>query len=212
MAQRFVIHPDNPQKRLVEQATKLLQSGALAVIPTDGCYALCCHIGDKAAADRLRAIRGIDEKHLLTILCADLSQLANYAKVDNAQYRFLKHWTPGPYTFVLEATKEVPRRLAHPSRKSIGLRVPDHPFVRELLATMGEPVLASTLKMPGQEEPMADPEDIIALLGKRIELLVDEGSLGQTPTTIINMEGSTPLVQRVGLGAEAISDAGIAAI
>jgi tRNA threonylcarbamoyl adenosine modification protein (Sua5/YciO/YrdC/YwlC family) len=207
MAQHFQIHPTHPQKRLIDQAVQWLNKGGLLVIPTDACYALCCHLGDKQAAERLRAIRGIDEKHLLTILCADLSQLANYAQVDNAQYRFLKHWTPGPYTFVLPATKEVPRRLAHPSRKSIGLRVPESPIVRELLATLGEPVLASTLKMPGEDEPLHEPEAIMALIGKRIDVMVDAGNLGTEPTTIINMEGQTPLIQRMGLGGIAIAAA-----
>jgi tRNA threonylcarbamoyl adenosine modification protein (Sua5/YciO/YrdC/YwlC family) len=213
MAQRFEVHPTHPQKRLIDQAAKILREGGLVVVPTDACYALCCHLGDKTASERLRAIRGIDDKHLLTILCADLSQLANYAKVDNGQFRFLKHWTPGPYTFVLEATKEVPRRLAHPSRKSIGLRVPDTPILRELLESLGEPVLASTLKLPSLDgetpfdDPLSDPEEIIAKLGKRIDLLIDAGVLGTEPTTIINMEDGTPVVQRVGLGAEAISSA-----
>jgi tRNA threonylcarbamoyl adenosine modification protein (Sua5/YciO/YrdC/YwlC family) len=213
MAQRFEVHPTHPQKRLIDQAAKILREGGLAVVPTDACYALCCHLGDKTASERLRAIRGIDDKHLLTILCADLSQLGNYAKVDNGQFRFLKHWTPGPYTFVLEATKEVPRRLAHPSRKSIGLRVPDTPILRDLLEALGEPVLASTLKLPSLEgetpfdDPLSDPEEIIAKLGKRIDLLIDAGVLGTEPTTIINMEEGSPVVQRFGLGAEAISSA-----
>jgi tRNA threonylcarbamoyl adenosine modification protein (Sua5/YciO/YrdC/YwlC family) len=213
MAQRFEVHPTHPQKRLIDQAAKILREGGLVVVPTDACYALCCHLGDKTASERLRAIRGIDDKHLLTILCADLSQLGIYAKVDNGQFRFLKHWTPGPYTFVLEATKEVPRRLAHPSRKSIGLRVPDTPILRDLLESLGEPVLASTLKLPSLggenpfDDPLSDPEEIIAKLGKRIDLLIDAGVLGTEPTTIINMEDGTPVVQRVGLGAEAISSA-----
>jgi tRNA threonylcarbamoyl adenosine modification protein (Sua5/YciO/YrdC/YwlC family) len=216
MAQRFEVHPTHPQKRLIDQAAKILREGGLAVLPTDACYALCCHLGDKTASERLRAIRGIDDKHLLTILCSDLSQLSNYAKVDNGQFRFLKHWTPGPYTFVLEATKEVPRRLAHPSRKSIGLRVPDTPILRALLETLGEPVLASTLKLPNTgrdqtdnpfDDPMSDPDEIIATIGKRIDLLIDVGMMGTEPTTIINMEDGTPLVQRAGLGAEAISAA-----
>jgi tRNA threonylcarbamoyl adenosine modification protein (Sua5/YciO/YrdC/YwlC family) len=213
MAQRFEVHPTHPQKRLIDQAAKILRDGGLAVVPTDACYALCCHLGDRTAAERLRAIRGIDDKHLLTILCADLSQLSNYAKVDNGQFRFLKHWTPGPYTFVLEATKEVPRRLAHPSRKSIGLRVPDTPILRDLLEALGEPVLASTLKLPSFggdnpfDDPLCDPEDILAKIGKRIDLLVDAGILGAEPTTIINMEDGSPIVQRAGLGAQAISSA-----
>jgi tRNA threonylcarbamoyl adenosine modification protein (Sua5/YciO/YrdC/YwlC family) len=205
MAQRFEIHPTHPQKRLIEQAAKIIHDGGLAVLPTDACYALCCHLGDKTAAERLRAIRGIDEKHLLTILCADLSQLSLYAQVDNAQFRFLKHWTPGPYTFVLQATKEVPRRLAHPARKTIGLRVPDTPILRELLSVIGEPVLASTLKLPNDITPLHEPNEIMAQLGKRIDLLVDAGNLGIEPTTIVNMLEAIPQIQRFGLGANLIA-------
>jgi tRNA threonylcarbamoyl adenosine modification protein (Sua5/YciO/YrdC/YwlC family) len=205
MAQRFEIHPTHPQKRLIEQAAKIVHDGGLAVLPTDACYALCCHLGDKTAAERLRAIRGIDEKHLLTILCADLSQLSLYAQVDNAQFRFLKHWTPGPYTFVLQATKEVPRRLAHPARKTIGLRVPDTPILRELLSVIGEPVLASTLKLPNDITPLHEPNEIMAQLGKRIDLLVDAGNLGIEPTTIVNMLEAIPQIQRFGLGANLIA-------
>ncbi len=175
------------------------------MVPTDGCYALCCHLDDKDSVQRLRALRGIDEKHLLTIMCSDLSQLASYAKVDNTQYRFLKHWTPGPYTFVLEATKEVPRRLSHPARKTIGLRVPGTPVVHELLAAHGEPVLASTLRMPGDEEPIGDPDLIIERIGRQIDLLLDVGQLPIHMTTIIDLQSGQPTVLRAGLGAEKIS-------
>ena len=204
MSQRFVIHPVHPQKRLIEQATKILREGGLVVVPTDACYALCCHLGDKAAVERLRAIRGIDDKHLLTILCADLSQLGNYAQVDNAQFRFLKAWTPGPYTFVLSATKEVPKRLAHPARKTIGLRVPNSPIVNELLAVLGEPILASTLKLPDQSEPLHEPDEIVAKIGKRIDLLIDAGGLGTQPTTIVEMGEGGPTVRRLALGGDLI--------
>ena len=207
MSQRFAIHPSHPQKRLIDQAVKILQQGGLLVVPTDACYALCCHLGDKTAAERLRAIRGIDDKHLLTILCADLSQLGSYAQVDNAQFRFLKAWTPGPYTFVLTATKEVPKRLAHPARKTIGLRVPDSPILTQLLAAMGEPILASTLKLPGNDEPLHEPDEIMSKIGKRIDLLIDGGGLGTVPTTIVEMAESGPIVRRVGLGGDSISRA-----
>ncbi len=205
MAQRFHIHPTHPQPRLIQQASKILQGGGLAVIPTDACYAFCCHLNDKDAAQRLRAIRGIDDKHLLTILCADLSQLANYALVDNRQYRFLRTWTPGPYTFVLQATKDVPKRLAHPSRRTIGLRVPNTPIVNALLMELGEPVLASTLKLPGSDEPLHDPDEIESILGKRIDLLIDAGGLGSEPSTIVEMTADAPLVTRLALGGTAIS-------
>ena len=207
MSQRFAIHPSHPQKRLIDQAVKILQQGGLLVVPTDACYALCCHLGDKAASERLRAIRGIDDKHLLTILCADLSQLGSYAQVDNAQFRFLKAWTPGPYTFVLTATKEVPKRLAHPARKTIGLRVPDAPILTLLLATLGEPILASTLKLPGDDEPLHDPDEIMSKIGKRIDLLIDAGGLGTIPTTIVEMADGGPVVRRLGLGGDSISSA-----
>ena len=207
MSQRFAIHPSHPQKRLIDQSIKILQQGGLLVVPTDACYALCCHLGDKTAAERLRAIRGIDDKHLLTILCADLSQLGSYAQVDNAQFRFLKAWTPGPYTFVLTATKEVPKRLAHPARKTIGLRVPDSPILTQLLAAMGEPILASTLKLPGIDEPLHEPDEIMSKIGKRIDLLIDGGGLGTVPTTIVEMADSGPIVRRVGLGGDSISRA-----
>ncbi len=205
MAQRFELHPTHPQPRLIAQAVKLIQGGALAVVPTDACYALVCHLGDKQASERLRAIRGIDDKHLLTILCADLSQLASYALVDNQQFRFLKHWTPGPYTFVLEATKEVPKRLAHPQRRTIGLRVPTSAVLHELLSQLGEPVLASTLRLPQEEQALADPDEIIAKLGKRIDLMMDVGVLGVEPTTIIEFSSQGAVIRRVGLGAKEIA-------
>jgi tRNA threonylcarbamoyl adenosine modification protein (Sua5/YciO/YrdC/YwlC family) len=207
MAQRFSLHPTHPQARLIAQAVKLIQGGALAVVPTDACYALVCHLGDKAASERLRAIRGIDEKHLLTILCADLSQLASYAMVDNQQYRFLKHWTPGPYTFVLPATKEVPKRLSHPQRRTIGLRVPTSPVVLELLAQLGEPVLASTLRLPDEAVVLSDPDEILSKIGKRIELILDVGTLGVEPTSIIEFTAAGPSIIRAGLGAREIAGA-----
>ncbi|WP_043115602.1 L-threonylcarbamoyladenylate synthase, partial [Pseudacidovorax intermedius] len=160
MAQYFEVHPDNPQPRLLKQAAALLAKGEVIAVPTDSSYALACQLDDRNAVDKLRRIRQIDEKRLLTLLCRDLSELANYARVDNRQYRLLKTCTPGPYTFVLEATKEVPRRVSHPQRKTIGLRVPEHPVLAELLALHGAPLLASTLIPPGETEPMNDPQEI----------------------------------------------------
>ena len=168
-------------------------------MPTDACYVLACHVGDKAAVDRLRQIRAIDDKHLLTLMCRDLSELAQYAQVDNRQYRFLKEWTPGAYTFILPATKEVPRRLLHPSRKTVGLRVPDSPTVQGLLDELGEPVLCSTLILPGETDPLTDPEDIERRLAKVIDLMI-EGEPGRhEPTTVIDMTGEEPMVERAGL-------------
>jgi len=197
---RFSVHPVNPQRRLMEQAASLLRSGGLVAMPTDACYVLACRLGDKAAVDRLRQIRGIDDKHLLTLMCRDLSELAQYAQVDNRQYRFLKEWTPGAYTFILPATKEVPRRLMHPSRKTVGLRVPSSPAVQALLEELGEPVLSSTLILPGESEPLTDPEEIEHRLAKVIDLMI-EGEPGRhEPTTVIDMTGEEPMVARAGLG------------
>ena len=200
MAQRFAIHRTTPQQRLLRQAASLIRSGALAVLPTDACYALACRLDDKAAVDRLRALRAIDDRHLLTLMCRDLAEISTYAVVDNRQYRFLKALTPGAYTFVLPATREVPRRLAHPSRKTVGMRVPDSPVIAGLLAELGEPVLASTLTLPGDEAPLADPDEIEARIGKRIDLLVDAGVLGTTPTSIIDLTADEPTVVRIGCG------------
>ena len=200
MAQRFAVPPVTPQPRLLRQAAALIQGGALAVLPTDACYALACRLDDKAAVERLRALRGIDDRHLLTLMCRDLAEIATYAQVDNRQYRFVKALTPGAYTFVLPATREVPRRLAHPSRKTVGMRVPDSPIVSGLLEALGGPVLASTLKLPGDDEPLADPDEIESRIGKRIDLLVDAGALGTTPTSIIDLTAGEPVVARIGCG------------
>jgi tRNA threonylcarbamoyl adenosine modification protein (Sua5/YciO/YrdC/YwlC family) len=197
---RFSVHPVNPQRRLMLQAADQLRSGAVVAMPTDACYVLACHLDDKTAVDRLRQIRAIDDKHLLTLMCRDLSELAQYAQVDNRQYRFLKEWTPGAYTFILPATKEVPRRLAHPSRKTVGLRVPSSPVVQALLEAHGEPVLCSTLIMPGDTEPLTDPDDIEHRLGKQIDLMIDGESGKHEPTTVIDMTGDEPMVARVGSG------------
>lgn len=200
MAQLFSVHPTHPQPRLLKQAAEIVRKGGLVALPTDACYVLACHLDDKPAVDRLRAIRELDDRHLLTLMCRDLSELAVYAQVDNRQFRFLKDWTPGAYTFVLNATKEVPRRLWHPSRRTIGLRVPDAPVVAGLLETLGEPLLCSSLIMPGESDPLHEADEIVARLGKRIELVVDAGGQGFEPTTVIDLTGDEPLIQRVGKG------------
>ena len=200
MTQRFEVHPTHPQPRLLKQAATVLKEGGLLALPTDACYVLACRLDDKAAVDRLRALRGIDDRHLLTLLCRDLKELATYAQVDNRQYRFLRDWTPGAYTFILPATKEVPRRLWHPSRKTVGLRVPDHPVILGLLAEHGEPVIGTSLVMPGEDEPISDPDDAMARLAKRVDVVVDAGAQGFEPTTVIDMTGDAPQVTRVGRG------------
>jgi tRNA threonylcarbamoyl adenosine modification protein (Sua5/YciO/YrdC/YwlC family) len=197
---RFSVHPTNPQGRLLQQAADRLRAGALIAMPTDACYVLACHLGDKTAVDRLRQIRGTDDKHLLTLMCRDLSELSQYAQVDNRQYRFLKEWTPGAYTFVLPATKEVPRRLSHPSRKTVGLRVPDSAIAQALLAALGEPVLCSTLILAGQSQPLSEPDDIEERLARQIDLLIDGEPGRLEPTTVIDMTGDEPMVVRAGLG------------
>ena len=176
MAQRLTVHRDNPQPRLLRQAAQLIEHGGVAAIPTDSCYALVCRIDDKAAADRVRRIRSVDERHHLTLLCRDLSEIANYAKLDNVQYRMIRNVTPGPYTFILEATREVPRRVSHPSRRTIGLRVPEHPVTGELLGILGQPLLATTLIAPGESEPLNDPEQIRERFGKVVGLLAASSS------------------------------------
>jgi tRNA threonylcarbamoyl adenosine modification protein (Sua5/YciO/YrdC/YwlC family) len=201
MSQIFQIHPDNPQPRLLKQATALLDKGEVLAVPTDSSYALVCHLDDKAAADKLRRIRGVDDKHHLTLLCRDLSELSNYAKVDNQQYRLIKAATPGAYTFILEATKEVPRRLSHPSRKTIGLRVPDHKVLQELLALYNTPLLATTLIAPGELEPMNDAEDISAHYKNSIAAIIDSGACAREPTTVVDLTGGEPVVIREGRGA-----------
>lgn len=200
MTQRFEVHPTHPQPRLLKQAAAVLKEGGLLALPTDACYVLACRLDDKAAVDRMRGLRGLDEKHLLTLLCRDLKELATYAQVDNRQYRFLRDWTPGAYTFILPATKEVPRRLWHPSRKTVGLRVPDHPVILGLLAEHGEPVLGTSLILPGEDEPISDPDDAMAKLARRVDMVVDAGAQGFEPTTVIDMTGDAPQVTRVGRG------------
>ena len=200
MSQYFEVHPDNPQGRLIKQAAQILHAGGIAAIPTDSSYALVCHLDDKAAAQRLRRIRGVDDKHHLTLLCRDLSELASYARVDNRQYRLLKLGTPGAYTFILEATKEVPRRLSHPSRRTIGLRVPDHRVTQALLAELGQPLLATTLIPPGGTEPINDPHEIRERFEKLIDAVVDAGACAMQPTTVIDLTGPIATLIRRGLG------------
>jgi tRNA threonylcarbamoyl adenosine modification protein (Sua5/YciO/YrdC/YwlC family) len=200
MAQYFEIHPDNPQPRLLKQAVALLERGGVLAVPTDSSYALACHLDDKAAVDTLRRIRQVDDKHHLTLLCRDLSELAAYARVDNRQYRLLKAATPGPYTFILEASKEVPRRLSHPSRKTIGLRVPEHRGLQELLALHGAPLLATTLIPPGETEALNDPQEIRDRFEKLVAGVVDAGACASEPTTVVDLSGEEPVVVRIGRG------------
>jgi tRNA threonylcarbamoyl adenosine modification protein (Sua5/YciO/YrdC/YwlC family) len=200
MAQYFEIHPENPQERLLRLAAALLQGGGIAAVPTDSSYALVCHLNDKPAADKLRQIRGVDDKHHLTLLCRDLKELATYARVDNAQYRLLKAATPGAYTFILQATKEVPRRLSHPKRQTIGLRVPQHRTLQALLELHGEPLLATTLIPPGETEPLHDPHDIRERYEKLIACVLDAGACASEPTTVIDLTGDTPEILRLGRG------------
>jgi tRNA threonylcarbamoyl adenosine modification protein (Sua5/YciO/YrdC/YwlC family) len=200
MAQFFSVHPDNPQLRLLKQAVQLLGQGSVLAVPTDSSYALVCHLDDKNAVDQLRRIRGVDEKHHLTVLCRDLSELANYAKVDNRQFRAIKQATPGPFTFILEATKELPRRVSHPQRKTIGLRVPDHQVLQVLLALHGAPLLAATLILPGEDLPLNDPEEIRERLEHQVGAVIDAGACSRQPTTVIDMSGDEPLVIRLGQG------------
>jgi len=200
MAQFFSVHPENPQQRLLKQAVALLAQGGVLAVPTDSSYALVCHMDDKAAADHLRKVRGVDEKHHLTLLCRDLSELANYAKVDNAQFRLIKQATPGAFTFILEATKEVPRRVSHPQRKSIGLRVPEHAVLQELLALHGAPLLATTLIPVGEVDPLNDPEEIRERYEKLIAGVIDAGACSREPTTIVDCTGNQIEVIRQGRG------------
>ena len=200
MAQLFEVHPDNPQPRLLKQAVALLQKGGILAVPTDSSYALVCHLDDKAAVDQLRRIRGVDDKHHLTLLCRDLSELAAYARVDNRQYRLLKSATPGPYTFILEASKEVPRRVSHPSRKTIGLRVPEHAALLELLALHGAPLLATTLIAPGDDQPLNDPTEIRERFEHQIAGVIDAGACPLEPTTVVDICGDEPELIRAGRG------------
>ncbi|CAH1191444.1 putative RNA-binding protein YciO [Candidatus Nitrotoga sp. BS] len=200
MSQFFTIHPTNPQSRLIKQAADLVRNGAVIAYPTDSCYALGCHLGDKDAVARIRQIRGVDDKHHMTMVCRDLSELARYARVDNVQFRLLKNNTPGSYTFILEATKEVPKRLQHPKRSTIGVRIPDHPVALALLEELGEPLISSTLILPNEEFALNDAEQIRDLLQHQIDLVVDGGAVGLDSTTVIDLTKDTPVVVRLGKG------------
>ncbi len=200
MSQHFELHPDNPQPRLLKQAVQILQSGGVVAVPTDSSYALVCRLDDKAAVENLRRIRGIDEKHHLTLLCRDLSELASYARVDNQQYRLLKLGTPGPFTFILDASKEVPRRLSHPSRRTIGLRVPDHHVLQALLEVHGEALLATTLIPRDETEPLNDPDEIRQRYQKLVQAVVDAGACAAQPTTVVDLTGELPVLLRIGRG------------
>jgi tRNA threonylcarbamoyl adenosine modification protein (Sua5/YciO/YrdC/YwlC family) len=198
MAQFFHIHPTHPQKRLVRQAAEIVRSGGLIAYPTNSCYALGCRAGDTQAVERLRRVRGFTERHHLTLMCRDVSEVARYAMVDDAAYRFVK--TPGSYTFILRARRELPRRLLHEKRKTIGVRIPGHPVAEALLAELNEPMLSATLSLPGDEAPLSDPEEIRARLEHELELVLDAGSCGTEPSTIIDLSGREPVVLRRGKG------------
>jgi tRNA threonylcarbamoyl adenosine modification protein (Sua5/YciO/YrdC/YwlC family) len=200
MTQRFHIHPANPQPRLIKQAAQMLRDGAVIAYPTDSSYALGCHVGDADALKLLRQLRGVDEKHHLTLVCADLTELGKYARVDNAAFRIVKQGTPGPYTFILEGTRDVPKRLLHPKRATLGLRVPDHPVVRALLIELGEPILSATLIPPGAERPLNDPDEIASTMPRSLSLILDAGESPEAATTVIDLSDGVAAVIREGNG------------
>lgn len=200
MSQFYQIHPENPQARLIRNAVDIIHNGGVVVYPTDSGYALGCHIGDKTALDRIRRIRKLDDKHNFTLVCRDLSEIATYAKVNNTSYRLLRHTTPGPYTFILQATNEVPRRLMHPKRKTVGLRVPDNAIAAALLADLGEPLMSVTLIMPGDEFPLTDPYDIRETLEHEVDLVIDGGYCGMEPTTVVDLADNSSVILRAGKG------------
>ncbi len=200
MSQFFQIHPDNPQPRLIAQAVTIVRHGGVIVLPSDSCYALGCQLGDKAASDRIRRLRQLDARHNFTLMCRDLSEIGVYAKVDNTAFRLIKSLTPGPYTFILPATSEVPRRLLHPKRKTIGLRIPDNAIAAALLEQLGEPLMTTTLQLPGDEYPMIDPYEIRQVLHKQVDLVIDGGYCGMEHSTVIDLTGEAPQVVREGKG------------
>ena len=200
MAQYFSLHPEQPQARLIRQAAEILRGGGLMAFPTDSAYALACLAGDAAQLERIRRIRGVDERHHFTLMCRDLSEIATYARVDNSQYRLLKAVTPGPYTFILEGTKELPRRVLHPKRKTIGLRIPQHAVVTALLAELDGPLLTSTLLLPGEDLPLCDPEEIRDRLGKQVDLVIEAGYCGPEATSVIDLTSGSPQLVRAGRG------------
>jgi tRNA threonylcarbamoyl adenosine modification protein (Sua5/YciO/YrdC/YwlC family) len=194
------VHPQNPQQRLVRQAVEVVRQGGVIAYPTDSCYALGCHVGDKDALERIRRIRDADKNHHFTLVCRDLAEIAHYARVETWQFRLLKSSTPGPFTFLLPATREVPRRLQHPKRRTIGIRVPDHPVPRMLLAELGEPLMSSTLLMPGDEQPLTDGPEIRERLENELDAIIDGGHCGIEPTTVVDLAVSPPVVLRQGRG------------
>lgn len=200
MSQFFQVHPDNPQQRLIDRAVDVIRQGGVIVYPTDSSYAIGCHIGDKTAMERIKRIRRLDDKHNFTLMCRDLSEIATYAKVDNSAYRLIKACTPGPYTFILEATREVPRRLQNPKRRTIGLRVPANATAHALLHTLNEPLMSSTLTLPGEDMPMTDPYEMEAILEHQVDLIIDGGYCGFEPTSVVDMVSGIPEVRRRGKG------------
>lgn len=200
MAQHFIVHPENPQTRLLQQAAAIVRDGGVVAIPTDCCYALACHTGDKEAMEKLRAIRGVDDRHHFTLMCSGLADVGQFARVDNAAYRLLRSALPGAYTVILEGTKDLPRRLLHPKRKTIGVRIPDHVISRALIDTLGEPLLTTTLILPGEEHPLTEGWEICERLDHDVDLVLDGGSCGGLPTTVVDMTGSFPELVRAGRG------------
>ena len=200
MSQFFTLHRTHPEIRLIKRAVEIVRKGGLIAYPTDSCYALGCHIGDKAAMERIRRVRGVDDRHHFTLVCRDLSDIGTFAKVNNAQYRLLKAHTPGSYTFILDATRELPRRLAHPKRATVGVRVPEHPVTHALLTELNEPLLSSTLMLPGDEDPLNDAEAIRGRLEHEVDLILDGGACGIEPTTVIDLSGPEPILIRRGKG------------
>jgi tRNA threonylcarbamoyl adenosine modification protein (Sua5/YciO/YrdC/YwlC family) len=200
MSQYFEIHPDNPQKRLIQQAVEIINKGGVVIYPTDSSYAIGCHLGDKKAVDKIRMIRQLDKEHNFTLVCRDLSEIAQYAVVDNINYRLMKTLTPGPYPFIMQASRDVPKRLLNPKRKTIGLRVPDNAVCSALLEELGQPLMSSTLILPNEDLPMTDPHDIRLKLEHMVDLIIDGGYSGHEPTTVVNLVDGSPEIMRQGLG------------